>query len=49
VVAHELLGWTTTALVILHVAAALRHHFLLQDGVLARTLPWACAKVPERG
>lgn len=37
--AHELLGWTMAALVILHIAAALRHHFLLRDGVLARMLP----------
>ena len=36
---HELLGWTMAALVILHVAAALRHHFLLRDTVLARMLP----------
>jgi cytochrome b561 len=46
---HELLGWTMAALVILHVAAALRHHFLLHDGVLARMLPWARAQVQERG
>jgi cytochrome b561 len=47
--AHELLGWTMAALVILHVAAALWHHFLLHVGVLARMLPWARAKVQERG
>jgi cytochrome b561 len=39
--AHELLGWTMAALVVLHVAAALRHHFLLRDGVLGRMLPGA--------
>lgn len=39
--AHELLGWTMAALVALHVAAALRHHFLLRDHVLGRMLPWA--------
>lgn len=38
---HELLGWTMAALVILHIAAALRHQFLLRDGVLAHMLPWA--------
>jgi cytochrome b561 len=38
---HELLGLTMAALVLLHVAAALRHHFLLRDKVLARMLPWA--------
>lgn len=33
---HELLGWLTLALVVLHVGAALRHHFLLKDNVLRR-------------
>lgn len=37
--AHGLLGYVMTALVVLHVAAALRHHFLLRDGVLARMAP----------
>lgn len=32
--AHEILGWLFVALVILHVAAALRHHFILRDDVL---------------
>jgi cytochrome b561 len=36
---HVLLGWTMAALVLLHIAAALRHHFLLRDRVLARMLP----------
>lgn len=35
---HELLGWLFAALVILHVAAALRHHFILRDRVLERML-----------
>jgi cytochrome b561 len=34
--AHGLLGWIMLALVLLHVAAALRHHFVLRDGVLGR-------------
>lgn len=38
---HERLGWVMAALVVLHVAAALRHHLLLRDRVLARMLPWA--------
>ena len=33
---HEILGFLMLALVILHVAAALRHHFVLKDGVLRR-------------
>lgn len=37
--AHELLGWGLIALVVVHVAAALRHHFLLRDNVLARMTP----------
>lgn len=37
--AHGLLAWTMTIIVLGHVAAALRHHFLLKDGVLARMLP----------
>jgi len=39
--AHELLGYLMTALVLIHIAAALRHHFLLRDKVLSRMLPWA--------
>lgn len=38
--AHVLLGWAMAALVAIHVAAALRHHFVLRDRVLARMLPW---------
>ncbi len=37
--AHELLGWAMLALVVLHVAAALRHHLLLRDSVLLRMAP----------
>lgn len=37
--AHELLGWVMLLLVALHVAAALRHHLILRDGVLARMIP----------
>ena len=33
---HEILGFTMLALVLIHVAAALRHHFILKDGVLRR-------------
>ena len=35
---HGPLGYLMTAL---HIAAALRHHFLLRDGALVRMLPWA--------
>jgi len=36
---HGLLGWLMLALVVLHVAAALRHHLILRDHVLARMVP----------
>ncbi len=35
---HEVLGWVFAALIVLHVAAALRHHFVLRDRVLSRML-----------
>lgn len=37
--AHELLGWVMLVLVVIHIAAALRHHFLLRDNILARMFP----------
>ncbi|MDJ0276988.1 cytochrome b [Sphingomonas sp. 2R-10] len=37
--AHEVVGFAMAGLVALHVAAALRHHFLLRDGVLLRMVP----------
>ena len=37
--AHGVLGWLMLALVALHVAGALRHHFLLRDATLARMAP----------
>ncbi|MDE2411997.1 MAG: cytochrome b [Sphingomonadales bacterium] len=33
---HELLGWLFAALVVLHVVAALYHHFAMRDGLLRR-------------
>lgn len=36
---HELLGYLMAGLVVIHIAAALRHHFLLRDNLLARMLP----------
>lgn len=35
---HEILGLAFAALVILHIVAALRHHFILRDTVLRRML-----------
>ena len=38
--AHGLLAWAAILLVALHVAGALKHHFLDRDDVLARMLPF---------
>lgn len=35
---HEVLGFVMAALVVLHVAAALHHHFVIKDNVLRRML-----------
>lgn len=37
---HELLAFTLLAVVAVHVAAALKHHFIDRDDVLKRMLPW---------
>ena len=36
---HDYLQWAIIALVVIHAAAALRHHFVLRDDVLRRMLP----------
>lgn len=36
---HAILAYTLLALVALHVAAAIKHHFVDRDGLLARMLP----------
>lgn len=36
---HETLNFTLLALVVIHVAAALKHHFVDRDATLARMLP----------
>lgn len=36
---HETAAWTMAGLACLHVAAALRHHFIRRDAVLLRMLP----------
>lgn len=33
---HEIMGFLMIALLVLHIVAALRHHFVLKDGMLAR-------------
>jgi len=42
--AHGWLGWLTGAMIVLHVAAALKHHWLDRDGTLARMLPWLAVR-----
>ncbi len=37
--AHLVLGYLTAALVVLHVGAAMRHHLVLRDRVIARMIP----------
>lgn len=37
--AHGAFGWTAIALIALHVGAALKHHFIDRDAVLARMAP----------
>jgi cytochrome b561/polyisoprenoid-binding protein YceI len=41
--AHELLAWIGLALIVLHVAGALRHQLLLRDGLLRRMGPGGSA------
>jgi cytochrome b561/polyisoprenoid-binding protein YceI len=41
--AHEIIAWTGLALIVLHVAGALRHQFLLKDGLLRRMGPGGSA------
>ena len=37
---HELLAFMIVGLFLLHVGAALRHHFVLKDDILTRMAPW---------
>ena len=36
---HELLSWTLVALLVAHIGAALKHHWIDRDDVLTRMLP----------
>ena len=40
---HEILAWIGVSLIVLHVAGALRHQFLLRDGLLRRMGPGGSA------
>ncbi|WP_341677421.1 cytochrome b [Niveibacterium sp. SC-1] len=37
---HAVLAWTLMTVVVLHLLAALKHHFISRDAVLARMLPF---------
>ena len=37
---HGMLGWTTAALLVLHIGGALRHWLILRDGVMGRMRPY---------
>lgn len=45
--AHELLAWIAVALVAVHAAAALKHHFLDRDDVLASMFPLVRPRGPR--
>jgi len=38
--AHEIVSYLLAAIVVLHVAAALKHHYFARDGLLLRMWPW---------
>jgi cytochrome b561 len=38
--AHHWINYTLAAIVVLHIAAALKHHFVDRDEVLVRMLPF---------
>lgn len=43
--AHELMAYTTAALVVLHIGAALKHHFISRDDILLRMAPNALRNI----
>jgi cytochrome b561 len=43
---HEILGWAILGVLGLHVAGALKHHFIERDNVLLRMLPGARLRRP---
>lgn len=45
---HELLGFTAIGLLVLHIGAALKHHYLDRDNLFARMLPSARRKGDQK-
>jgi cytochrome b561 len=41
---HKFFSFALAALVVVHIGAALKHHFIDRDGVLLRMLPWQRSK-----
>ncbi|MXV44362.1 cytochrome b [Saccharibacter sp. 17.LH.SD] len=48
-VAHHWGGWILTALILVHAAAALFHHYVLRDNVLRQMLPAFGRKATQQG
>jgi cytochrome b561 len=46
---HGVLAWTLGVVAIIHLLAALKHHFVLKDDVLRRMLPFTAAKTQGSG
>lgn len=44
--AHEVLAYGAIGLIVLHVAAALKHHVIDRDSVLTHMLPWVKRRAP---
>jgi cytochrome b561 len=44
---HELIAYGGIALIILHLGAALKHHFIVRDDILVRMLPFLKAPIPH--
>lgn len=45
--AHLVLFWTLSAVLLGHIGAALRHHFLLHNDILKRMLPFTRTRGPD--
>ena len=45
--AHLILVWITMGLLVMHIGAALKHHFIDKDTVLARMIPWLSKERPR--
>jgi cytochrome b561 len=45
---HDALASVLFAIAVLHILAALKHHFWNRDGVLLRMLPFTSEKTPEK-